>query len=234
MGIPLRQGRVFDRARTARFDAGRDRERAVRGEVFPGPERHRQAHHAGLLGRRHGEKMREIVGVVGNVKHLSLKLTRTRRRCMCRMTQIPFSIMSLVVRTSVADPAALTSAIRKEAGCHRQRAATPGGPSLRRIRFALARTDALQRAAALDFCGNCAAPDRDRHLRRDGLLGRATHKRDRHPHGARRGAVVDLPARGRAGDAAGGDQSCDRPGRRFRGHTIAQQPRLRRRRLGSR
>jgi predicted lysophospholipase L1 biosynthesis ABC-type transport system permease subunit len=60
-----------------------------------------------------GEKMREIVGVVGNVKHLSLKLADDPEMYLPQ-AQMPFSIMSLVVRTSVSDPAALTSAIRKE------------------------------------------------------------------------------------------------------------------------
>ena len=45
-------------------------------------------------------KMREIVGVVGNVKHLSLKNDDSPEMYLPR-TQIPFDIMSLVVRTSV-------------------------------------------------------------------------------------------------------------------------------------
>ncbi len=59
------------------------------------------------------EKMREIVGVVGNVKHLALKNEDSPEMYLAQ-TQIPFSVMSLVVRTSVSDPAALTSAVRKE------------------------------------------------------------------------------------------------------------------------
>ncbi len=59
------------------------------------------------------EKMREIVGVVGNVKHLALKNEDSPEMYLAQ-TQIPFSVMSLVVRTSVSDPAALTSAVWKE------------------------------------------------------------------------------------------------------------------------
>ena len=57
--------------------------------------------------------MREIVGVVGNVKHLSLK-NEDSPEMYLPQTQIPFNIMSLVVRTSVSNPGALTSTIRKE------------------------------------------------------------------------------------------------------------------------
>ena len=57
--------------------------------------------------------MRDIVGVVGNVKHLSLKNDDSPEMYLPR-TQIPFDIVSLVVRTRVSDPATLTSAIRNE------------------------------------------------------------------------------------------------------------------------
>ena len=60
-----------------------------------------------------GDKMREIIGVVGNVKHLSLKNEDSPEMYLSR-TQIPFDIMSLVIRTNVSDPTALTSAVRKE------------------------------------------------------------------------------------------------------------------------
>ena len=50
------------------------------------------------------EKMREIIGVVGNVKHLSLR-NEDSPEMYLPQTQIPFNIMSLVVRTSVSNPA---------------------------------------------------------------------------------------------------------------------------------
>ena len=57
--------------------------------------------------------MREIVGVVGNVKHLSLRKEDSPEMYLPR-TQIPFDIMYLAIRTSVSNPASLTVAIRKE------------------------------------------------------------------------------------------------------------------------
>jgi ABC-type antimicrobial peptide transport system permease subunit len=57
--------------------------------------------------------MREIVGVVTNVKHLALK-NEDSPEMYVPHAQIPFNTMSLVVRTSVSDPATLTSAVRKE------------------------------------------------------------------------------------------------------------------------
>jgi ABC-type antimicrobial peptide transport system permease subunit len=57
--------------------------------------------------------MREIVGVAGNVKHRSLRNDDTPEMYLPQ-TQIPFNIMTLVVRTSVSNPGNLTSAIRSE------------------------------------------------------------------------------------------------------------------------
>ncbi|MBA3273483.1 MAG: FtsX-like permease family protein, partial [Chthoniobacterales bacterium] len=53
------------------------------------------------------------VGVVGNVKHLALK-DEDSPEMYLPQTQMPFGIMSLVIRTSVSNPTALTSAVRKE------------------------------------------------------------------------------------------------------------------------
>ncbi len=60
-----------------------------------------------------GAKMREIVGMVGNVKHLALK-NEDSPEMYLPQTQIPFDVMSLVIRTSVSDPSALTNSVRKE------------------------------------------------------------------------------------------------------------------------
>jgi putative ABC transport system permease protein len=57
--------------------------------------------------------MREIVGVVGNVKHLSLR-NEDSPEMYLPQTQIPFNIMSLVIRTNVSNPNALTNSVRKE------------------------------------------------------------------------------------------------------------------------
>ena len=113
MGIPLRQGRVFDSS--DRFESAPVvivNERFAQ-KFFPGQNAIGKRIKPGFSADETGEKMREIVGVVGNVKHLALK-NEDSPEMYLPQTQIPFNIMSLVVRTSVSDPAALTSAVRKE------------------------------------------------------------------------------------------------------------------------
>jgi putative ABC transport system permease protein len=113
MGIPLRQGRVFDS--TDRFETAPVvivNERFAQ-KFFPGQNVLGKRIKPGFAADDSGEKMREIVGVVGNVKHLALK-NEDSPEMYLPQTQIPFNIMSLVVRASISDPAALTTAIRKE------------------------------------------------------------------------------------------------------------------------
>ncbi len=113
MGIPVRQGRVFD-----------ERDQYTSAPVVIVNERFAQKFFPGenVIGKRiqpgfsaddSGEKIREIVGVVGNVKHLSLKLEDSPEMYLPR-TQIPIHVMSIVVRTNVSNPNALTNSIRKE------------------------------------------------------------------------------------------------------------------------
>ncbi|MGZ5002461.1 MAG: ABC transporter permease [Chthoniobacterales bacterium] len=113
MGIPLRHGRVFDQ--TEQFDSPPVvivNERFA-NKFFPGQNVIGKRIKPGFAADDSGEKMREIIGVVGNVKHLSLKDEDSPEMYLPR-TQIPFDIMSLVIRTSVSDPTALTSAVRRE------------------------------------------------------------------------------------------------------------------------
>jgi predicted permease len=113
MGIPVRQGRVFD-----------ERDRWESAPVVMVNERFAQKYFPGqnVIGKRiqpgfsaddTGEKIREIVGVVGNVKHLSLKLEDSPEMYVPQ-TQLPIHAMSIVVRTSVSNPNGLTNSIRKE------------------------------------------------------------------------------------------------------------------------
>ncbi|MEY2507134.1 MAG: hypothetical protein QOH01_1463 [Verrucomicrobiota bacterium] len=113
MGIPVRQGRIFD-----------ERDRLDSAPVVIVNERFVQKFFAGqnVIGKRikpgfsaddSGEKMREIVGVVGNVKHLSLKNEDSPEMYLAQ-PQMPLNVMSLVVRTNVSNPNALTNSIRKE------------------------------------------------------------------------------------------------------------------------
>ncbi|MDQ3120224.1 MAG: ABC transporter permease [Verrucomicrobiota bacterium] len=113
MGIPPRQGRVFDgsdRFETAPVVILNER---FAQKFFPGQNALGKRIMPGFAADDTGEKMREIVGVVGNVKHLASK-NEDSPEMYVPQTQIPFSIMLLVIRTSVSDPAALTSAVRKE------------------------------------------------------------------------------------------------------------------------
>jgi hypothetical protein len=73
MGIPLRQGRVFDQ--NERFESTPVvivNERFA-NKYFPGQNVIGKRIMPGFAADDSGEKMREIVGVVGNVKHLALK-----------------------------------------------------------------------------------------------------------------------------------------------------------------
>ena len=113
MGIPVLQGRGFDQ--TDRFDSApvvivnsRFAER-----FFPGEN---------VIGKRikpswsaqgKDEEMREIVGLVGNVKHLSLRNDDTPEVYLPQV-QIAVSSATLVVRTRVSNPSALLPAIRSE------------------------------------------------------------------------------------------------------------------------
>ena len=113
MGIPLREGRVFDA--NDRYDSAPVVivNQRFADKFFPGQNVIGKRIKPGVVADDTGEKMREIVGVVGNVKHLSLKLEDSPEMYVPQ-AQIPFNIMSLVVRTTVSDPAALTTAVRKE------------------------------------------------------------------------------------------------------------------------
>jgi putative ABC transport system permease protein len=57
--------------------------------------------------------MREIIGVVGNVKHRSLRNDDTAEMYLPQ-SQIPFNITTLVARTGVSDPSSLSSALRAQ------------------------------------------------------------------------------------------------------------------------
>jgi putative ABC transport system permease protein len=57
--------------------------------------------------------MRTIVGVVGNVKHRTLNMQDTPEVYLSA-SQIPMDSMTIVARTSISNPAAITSAVRNE------------------------------------------------------------------------------------------------------------------------
>ena len=113
MGIPVRQGRIFDER--DRFDSAPVvivNERFAQ-KYFPGEDVIGKRIQLGFAADDTGDKMRDIVGVVGNVKHLSLRNDDSPEMYLSR-TQMPFGIMSIVIRTSVSNPNAITSSLRKE------------------------------------------------------------------------------------------------------------------------
>jgi putative ABC transport system permease protein len=113
MGIPLKQGRTFDQTEQLDSPPVVIVNERFASKFFPGQNVIGKRITPGFAADNSGDKMREIIGVVGNVKHLSLKNEDSPEMYLPR-TQIPFDIMSLVIRTSVSDPSTLTSAIRKE------------------------------------------------------------------------------------------------------------------------
>jgi predicted permease len=113
MGVPLRQGRTFnenDRLDSAPVVIVNER---FAEKVFPGQNAIGKRIKPGFSADDGLEKMREIVGIAGNVKHRSLRNDDTPEMYLPQ-TQIPINTMTLVVRTSVSNPAQLTSAIRSE------------------------------------------------------------------------------------------------------------------------
>ena len=113
MGIPLKQGRVFDE--TEQFNSPPVvivNQRFV-DKFFPGQNVIGKRIQPGFSADDNGEKVREIIGVVGNVKHSSLKNVDSPEMYLPR-TQIPVSLMSIVIRTSVADPSNITAGLRAE------------------------------------------------------------------------------------------------------------------------
>ena len=113
MGIPVRQGRGFES--TDQFKSLPVvivNEQFVQ-KFFPGKN---------VIGKHikpswsiGDEKalMRTIIGVVGNVKHRTLNMEFTPEVYLSA-SQIPMDSMSIVARTSVSNPAAITSAVRSE------------------------------------------------------------------------------------------------------------------------
>jgi putative ABC transport system permease protein len=112
-GVPLRQGRAFnenDRLDSPPFVIVNER---FAEKVFPGQNAVGKRIKPGFSADDGPEKMREIIGIAGNVKHRSLRNDDTPEMYLPQ-TQIPFNIMTLVVRTSISNPANLTSEIRSE------------------------------------------------------------------------------------------------------------------------
>src|SRR4029434_10741967 len=111
MGIPLLQGRVFEE--TDKFDSLAVvivNERLVQ-KFFPGQTVVGKRIQPGWSVGDDKPKMREIVGVVGKVKHLSVQKDFTPEMYV-PARQVPIQFMWIVARTSLSNPATLANTIR--------------------------------------------------------------------------------------------------------------------------
>ena len=116
VGIPLRQGRVFDEHDTFTSTPVVIVNELFASKYFPGQNAVGQQITPGFAAGSDPDdkpKVREIIGVVGNVKHRSLRNDDTPEMYLSQ-SQIPFDFLTLVVRTRVANPASLTAAIRTQ------------------------------------------------------------------------------------------------------------------------
>jgi predicted permease len=113
MGIPVQHGRVFRETDNMDSTPVVIVNERFAAKFFPGQNAVGKRIKPGLSADDKEEKMREIVGIVGNVKQLSLRNEDMPQMYVPR-TQIPFNIMSLVIRTNVSNPASITSQVRRE------------------------------------------------------------------------------------------------------------------------
>ena len=113
VGIPLLQGRVFNE--TDKFESLPVvivNERFAQ-KFFPGQDIMGKRIQPGWSVSDEKPKMRQIVGVVGNVRHHTLQKDFTPEMYV-PATQIPIDFVWIVARTRVSDPAAITSAVRTQ------------------------------------------------------------------------------------------------------------------------
>jgi len=113
MGIPVRQGRGFEETdQLGSLPVVVVNEQFAQ-EFFPGQNAVGKRINPGWAIGDEKSVMRTIVGVVGNVKHRTLDMEFTPEVYMST-SQIPMGDVSIVARTSVSNPAGITSAVRSE------------------------------------------------------------------------------------------------------------------------
>jgi putative ABC transport system permease protein len=112
-GIPVREGRVFDAHDTINSAPVVIVNELFARKYFPGGNAVGKQIAPGFSADNDKPKMREIIGVVGNVKHRSLRNDDTAEIYLPQ-SQIPFNITTLVARTGVSDPSSLSSALRAQ------------------------------------------------------------------------------------------------------------------------
>lgn len=112
-GIPVRSGRVFNENDRLDSPPVVIVNELFASKYFPGQNPLGKRIAPGFSVDDSDPLQREIIGVVGNVKHLSLRKDETPEMYLSQ-TQIPANMVSLIVRTSVSNPATLTAAVRRE------------------------------------------------------------------------------------------------------------------------
>jgi putative ABC transport system permease protein len=113
MGIPIRQGRGFEETDQFKSLPVLVVNEHFAQKFFPGQNAVGKRINPGWAVGDEKSPMRTIVGVVGNVKHRTLDMEFTPEVYL-PASQIPMDSMSIVARTSISDPGAITTAVRKE------------------------------------------------------------------------------------------------------------------------
>jgi putative ABC transport system permease protein len=113
MGIPLLQGRVFSENDKLDSRPVVIVNQRFAEKFFPGQNVIGKRIQPGWSVGDEKDKVREIVGVVGNVRHLSLQNDFTPEMYLSA-AQVPVNFIFLVARTSLSDPAAITTAVRNQ------------------------------------------------------------------------------------------------------------------------
>src|SRR5256714_6699926 len=114
MGIPIKQGRGFEATDQFKSLPVVIVNEQFAQKFFPGQKNVVGKHIKPSWGIGDEKAlMRTIVGVVGNSKHRTLRMESTPEVYLSA-SQIPMDSMSIVARTRISNPAAITSAVRNE------------------------------------------------------------------------------------------------------------------------
>ena len=111
MGVSLVKGRFFDSSDRAKSKQVVIINQRFAEKYFPGENPIGQQMRPGLSQTDGDGPMREIVGIVSNVKHQELRADFTPEMYL-PSAQFPMPFFSVVLRTDTSQPAAITSALR--------------------------------------------------------------------------------------------------------------------------
>ena len=229
MGIPVKRGRDFTERDTLSAPPVLIVNEALARQYFPNedPIGKRMAPGFSTIPVRDDDSgMREIVGVVADVKHGSLQ-GAAQPEIYFAQSQMPMSAMTVVVRAS-GDPRALQRSVRgvvQSLDAKRARLRRPHGG---RGAQPFSGDAALQHGPAGPVRGGRLAPDDGRALRRHLVFGVGEHTADRHPRCARRAAERRVQVDRRAGSDPGDLRRGDRSRCGLRADAVDVEPAVRR------